>query len=539
MARLALTSRRRVLAGAGALLGSLAAAKLAWPDSVVRDPSFSSDPFSLGVASGDPFADSVVLWTRLAPAPLEGGGMPAVPVEVRWEIASDEQMRRVVRTGTAIATPELAHSVHVTADGLEPTSWYWYRFGAGSATSPVGRTRTAPVPGSATDQLRFAFASCQHWMHGYYAAYRDIAASDLDLVVFLGDYIYEGGILPGSGVRDAHDVPVQARIPATTLDEYRRRYALYKLDPDLQAAHHRFPWVVTWDDHEVSDDYASDLPGAGSGSEEFLIRRAAAYQAAYEHQPFRVAAPDGPGLRIYRRFAFGDLVDLAILDTRQYRSKQVSCSPAERAQNGGYCRASLDPSRTLLGAEQKRWLLDGLATSKARWSVIGNQVPFARRNFGTVETPSFGGAGDKWDGYTAERDEILRAIAGNVRGGVGGDVVFITGDLHENYVFDIPADWNDPASPTVATEFVGTAISSEGHMRGTRHTTTFGPTTADPRRRLHSDHNGYVRCVARREWLEADFRVVATAWERDAAVTTLASFTVARGAPGARLAAAR
>lgn len=535
--------RRRVLVGAGALLGSAALARAAWPqDPVVRDPKFSAYPFSLGVASGEPLPDGFVLWTRLAPEPLqEGGGMPAPLVEVRWEVADDEEMRQVVRTGAAVATPALAHSVHVEVSGLEPDRWYWYRFKAGAETSAVGRTRTAPAAGAPIDVWRFAFASCQHWLHGYYGAYRDMAASDLDLVVHLGDYIYEGGILPGDGVRDAHEVPVEARVPATTLDDYRRRYALYKLDPDLQAAHHRSPWVVTWDDHEVSNDYAGDLPEDGLGPEGFLERRAAAYQAAYEHQPFRAdAAPHGASARIYRRYAFGDLLELAMLDTRQYRSVQhESCSASEHRRNRGYCGASLDPSRTLLGAEQKRWLLDGLAATQARWVVIGNQVPFAPRNFGSASEPSYGGAGDKWDGYAYERDEINDAVARMNGSGSGPSLVFITGDVHRNYVYDIKAARDDPGAPTIATELVGTAISTDGHKRGMRHTTRFGGTDANPHELLSDDHNGYVRCTAHRDRLEADFRVLSTTRERDASVTTLASFAVAHGRPGARLAAPR
>lgn len=391
-----LLGRRQLLVGAGALVGSAVLAKAAWPsDGIVREPSFQAYPFSLGVASGDPLPDGSVLWTRLAPDPLAGGGMPPVPVAVRWEVADDERMRRIVRSGTAIARPDLAHSVHVEVTGLEPDRWYSYRFTAGSEVSAVGRTRTAPRPGAATEAWRFAFASCQNWLHGYYAPYRDMGSSDLDLVVHLGDYIYEASILPGAGVRDAHDLPVEVRVPAETLDGYRRRYALYKLDPDLQAAHQRFPWIVTWDDHEVSDDYAGDRAEDDSPTDVFIARRAAAYQAAYEHQPLRAAArPDGPKARMYRRYAFGDLLELTMLDTRQYRSPQHgTCSTAERARSRGYCAASLDPARTILGAEQKRWLLDGLAATRTRWSFVGNQVPFSRIDLGSATSSSYGDAG--------------------------------------------------------------------------------------------------------------------------------------------------
>lgn len=526
--------RRHVLVGAGALVGGAALAKVVLPsDGIVRDPAFATDLFALGVASGDPLPDGVVLWTRLAPQPLAGGGMPPWPVEVRWEVGDDERMGRIVKSGTVVAAPELAHSVHVEVSGLDPGRWYWYRCRAGSHASAVGRTRTAPAADETPAEMRFAFASCQNWIQGYYGAYRDMAAAECDLVVFLGDYIYEGGILPGAGVRDAHEIPLEARLASETLDGYRRRYSIHKLDPDLQAVHARLPWVVTWDDHEVVNDYAGDQPATGAGAERFLERRAAAYQAAYERLPLRVPPPSGSSARIYRRFAFGRLFELAMLDGRQYRSPQVaSCSAAERAQHGGYCAASLDPSRTMLGADQKRWLLGALAATKARWAVIGNDVPFAPRNLGTAEAPSYGGDGDKWDGYAYERDEILAVISRHSERD-GLDVVFVTGDLHANWELDIHAD-RSASAPIVATEFVGTSISSDGDERGSRHTTRFGGTAANPHNPFYDDHNGYVLCTVRPNELRADSRVVSTVWERDAPTTTLASFIVEQGRPGAR-----
>ncbi len=529
--------RRHLLAGAGALVGVTALAKLASTrDGIVRDPVFEADPFTLGVASGDPLPDGVVLWTRLAPQPLAGGGMPASPVEMRWEVGDDERMGTIVRSGTVVASPELAHSVHVEVGGLDPGRWYWYRFRAGSWTSAIGRTRTAPAADETPAEARVAFAADQNWSQGYFAAYRDLAAAECDLVVFLGDYIYESAILPGAGVRDAHDIPVEARVAAETLDGYRRRYAIYKLDPDLQAVHARFPWVVTWDDHEVVNDYANDVSPTGPGKEQFLRRRAAAYQAAYEHLPLRVPPPSGAGLRIYRRFAFGRLFELTMLDERQYRSPQIAtCSAAERSQRGGYCAAALDPGRTMLGAEQRPWLLEGLAATRARWAVIGNGVPFAPRNLGTAQAPSYGGDGDKWDGYAYERDEILAAIArGFERDGL--NVVFVTGDLHTNWELDVRADRRAGAA-IVATEFVATSISADGDKRGGRHTTRFGGTDANPDNLFFDDHNGYVLCTVRPDEVRVDFRVVSTVWERDAPATTLASFAVAHGRPGARLVA--
>ncbi|MBD2018750.1 alkaline phosphatase D family protein, partial [Leptolyngbya sp. FACHB-36] len=303
------TGRRAVLLGAGAFIG----AGLGY--ALINRTRSSQTLFSLGVASGEPLPDGVVLWTRLAPEPLNGGGMPPQPMSVQWQVAVDEQMRRVVQRGTTIAVPELAHSVHVEVNGLEPARWYWYRFQAGDQQSSIGRTRTAPALTSHVDRLRFAFASCQHYEHGYYAAYRDMAAADLDFVVHLGDYIYEGAATTGeSRQHNGSDL--------VTLEQYRDRYALYKTDPDLQAAHAAFPWIVTWDDHEVAGNYAN-LTANGQSQQAFLQRRASAYQAYYEHMPLRRSSrPQGANLQLYRRFSFGDLAEFNVLDTRQYRSKQ-------------------------------------------------------------------------------------------------------------------------------------------------------------------------------------------------------------------------
>ncbi|MBL9200998.1 MAG: alkaline phosphatase D family protein, partial [Opitutaceae bacterium] len=217
-------------------------------------PKLPSYPFALGVASGDPGPSSVIIWTRLAPRPLEpGGGMPAAPVVVWWEVAEDESFRTIARSGTTFATPNWAHAVHVEVEGLRPDRWYWYRFRAAGETSRVGRTRTLPPAGASPERLRFAFASCQHYETGLFTAYEHMAREDLDLVVHLGDYIYEGAARDGHIRR--HNSP-----EIKTLEAYRARYALYKLDPALQAAHAMAPWIVTWDDHEVANNYAADIP---------------------------------------------------------------------------------------------------------------------------------------------------------------------------------------------------------------------------------------------------------------------------------------
>lgn len=341
--------RRRFLIGAGALTGLAVASQ--W-HKVIAQPRFSGYPFSLGVASGEPFSDSVVLWTRLAPDPLNGGGMPNHPVPVKWQIAADESMKQIVRSGTEMAVPEFGHSVHAEVSGLRPDHWYWYQFRVGNEVSPVGRTRTAPAMGDRVNRFRFAFASCQNWEQGYYTAYKYMAEEDLDLVIHLGDYIYEGppretALRPHSGNGEPY-----------TVEEYRNRHAQYKTDPNLQAAHAAFPWLVTWDDHEVDNNYADEIPQdpEQQSREDFLARRAAAYQVYYEHMPLRrFSIPRGPDMQLYRRLTFGNLAEFNVLDTRQYRTDQP-CGDGTKPR----CEQVFDPNATLTGAEQERWLFDGL-----------------------------------------------------------------------------------------------------------------------------------------------------------------------------------
>ena len=431
---------------------SLAATALSVPASWAQ-PRFDADPFSLGVASGYPSPDGVVLWTRLAPEPGAGGGMPARTVGVGWEIARDEAFRQVVRTGREAAQPRWAHSVRAEVAGLEPARTYYYRFHAGGAVSPVGRTHTAPAAGAAVARLRFAIASCQQYEQGHYAAYRHMAAEDLDLVVHLGDYIYESSW--GRNHVRKHDAgePI-------LLDEYGNRYALYKGDPDLQRAHAAFPWIVTWDDHEVRNDYANDLSQDREPPFLFLLRRAAAYQAYYEHLPLPARmAPRGPDMRLYARWDYGALARFHVLDDRQYRSHQVCPRPGRGGSNvvsPASCAALRSPERTMLGAAQEQWLDEGLERSGARWNVIAQQTLMAQVDRTPGEGRSFWT--DGWDGYPVARERLLGRVAGRR----AANPVVIGGDLHTNIVADLKADFDDPASPVVATEFVGTSISSQG-----------------------------------------------------------------------------
>jgi alkaline phosphatase D len=441
------TSRRRFLIACSALAAAGCAPR---PLERVAD---SRDPFTLGVASGYPSPDGVVLWTRLAPEPLApGGSLPPQPVAVSWEMAEDERFARIVRSGDAVAEPAWAHSVHVEVTGLRPGRWYWYRFTALGHQSPAGRTRTAPPPGEANARLRFAFASCQNWEHGYFAAYRHLAAEDLDLVVHLGDYIYEYSN-PLKAVR-----PLPAGEP-WTLDEYRAFYATYRSDADLRAAHALFPWLVIWDDHEVDNDYADDRSQDLDPVEAFLARRAAAYQAYYEHMPLPAwARPKGPAMRIYTSARFGTLAEFRLLDGRQYRDHQ----PCARPDRGGgrvveSCAERVHSSRTLLGEAQERWLLESLAGHQTRWNVIAQQTIFAQVDRKPGPGQTFWT--DGWDGYPAARARIV----GTLRERRVANPLVIGGDIHAFAVTDVKLDFDDPRSPAVASEFVTTSISSRSY----------------------------------------------------------------------------
>jgi alkaline phosphatase D len=510
-----LTRRRFVLAGAS-LAAAAAASSARLRGAVAAAPKLTGYPFSLGVASGDPTPDGFVLWTRLAPRPLEpGGGMPAEPVEVSWQVAEDEGMGRVVTRGTAVANPGWAHAVHVEVAGLRPGRWYWYQFRVGSEVSPKGRTRTFPAPTELPERLRFAFASCQHYESGLYTAYEHMVREDLDLIVHLGDYIYEGGVTAGR-TRKHNGAEIR------TLDDYRARHALYRLDPALQAAHAAAPWLVTWDDHEVVNNYAGDIPQDPDRTtrEQFLRRRAAAYQAYYEAMPLRRAQlPNGPDLPLYRRATAGRLADFHVLDTRQYRSDQ----PLGDGRKPPH-PALLDPQGTLLGAAQREWLRQGLERSPATWNVLAQQVMFARVD--RTPGPEISLSMDQWPGYEHERRLLLRHWR---EAGVRNPVV-ITGDIHTNWANELGPDFERPDDPVTAVEFVGTSISSSGDGRAE-------PRGLDrllaenPGVKFHNEERGYVSCEITPQAWTAHFRTVPFVTRPGAPLVTRASCRVEAGRP--------
>ena len=509
-------SRRNFLRNAA----GLAAAALPLPR-LLAQPRFTENPFTLGVASGYPTLDGMVLWTRLAPQPLAGGGMPQAAVEVGWEVASDEAFHRIVRRGIEVAAPEWAHSVHVEVTGLMPARDYFYRFHAAGITSSTGRTRTAPAADAAVERMRFAFGSCQQYEQGYFAAYRHMAQEELDLVVHLGDYIYESS-WGRSHVRK-HDAgePVE-------LEGYRNRYALYKSDRDLQAAHAAFPWVVTWDDHEVQNDYANDRSQTLNARDEFLLRRAAAYQAYYEHMPLpRRMRPRGPDAMIYSRLNYGGLAVFHVVDDRQYRSYQVCTRPGRGGSNvvrADDCKERLDPQLTLLGAAQEQWLHDGLAANTGRWNVIAQQTLMAQVDRTVGVGQSFWT--DGWDGYPKARERLLKFIEGKR---VANPVV-LSGDVHTFAVADLKSDFDQPGLPVIATEFCGGSITSQGPtQKQTQAWQAENPHIAY----ANGTRHGYVameltaqRCVARMRAVNEK--------TPDSPVYTLAAWTVENGRPGAR-----
>lgn len=507
-------SRRRFLAASSAFLALPAFSPRHRP----APCRFADDPFGLGAASGDPSSDGVVLWTRLATAPLDGdGGMPNEVVEVAWEIAHDDGMRRVVAHGTALALPQLGHSVHVEVEGLQPDRWYWYRFRAGDAPSPIGRTRTLPPAHAMPERLRFAFASCQHFEAGHYTAYAHMAAQDLDLVFHLGDYIYEGKGRNGQ-VRKHQGGKL------ITLSDYRVRYAQYRTDPLLRQMHARCPWFVTFDDHEFENNYANDISERQDMDPvRFLEQRVDAYQAYYEAMPLRRSAlPHGPDMQLYRKASFGRLAELFVLDTRQYRTDQPN-GDGRRELDG----AALDEHNTLLGSTQRGWLMAGLAASPARWNVLAQQIMM-----GMVGHPPKVGDGlryamDQWPGYAHERGRLLQFLQDRR---VANPIV-LTGDIHAHFVNDLRVDDQQGDQPIVATEFVGSSISSGGNGHdAAAEMAKLQP--LNPGLRFLNRQRGYVACTLTRTECTADYFVADQVTAPGGRVDKIATFVVAAGVPG-------
>lgn len=506
-------TRRSFALGTGAFTAAaiLGSRVMAAPENA---PKFEAYPFSLGIASGDPSPDGFVLWTRLAPMPLiPGGGMPGEPVEVSYQVSNDEGMSQIVSSGTVVAVSESAHSVHVEVEGLEPDRWYWYQFKVGSELSSKGRSRTLPVSSSLPEKLRFAFASCQNYQAGYYTAFEHMAREGVDLIVHLGDYIYEGGIKKDE-VRRHNSRQV------VTLDEYRARYALYKSDPMLKRAHEAAPWIVTWDDHEVSGDYAGSHSKDAAPADQFLRRRAAGYQAFYEHMPLRKASlPQGPDLKLYRGIDYGQLVSFSVLDTRQYRTVQPL--------GGGVVKPNKElmaPEGTILGGEQRTWLFERMKNSKTVWNVLAQQVMLALvdRKIG----PEVEYSVDKWAGYEFERRRLIQFWQENkIR-----NPIVLTGDIHSNWANEIVDDFNGGKRKPVAVEFVGTSISSDGDGEADSKRNR-NLLEENPNVKFRNDERGYVLCEVTPTTWKTLYRTVEYVSRPGAKINTRATFVVESGKP--------
>jgi alkaline phosphatase D len=484
------------------------------------NPKFKKDPFALGIASGYPAPDTVVLWTRIAPFPMEpGGGVAAdAVIPVTWEIATDERMRNVVQSGEYYATAEWAHSVHAEPLGLEAGREYWYRFKTGSYASPIGRTRTAPKLDAANARLRVAVASCQQYEHGYFVGYRHMLDDELDLVVHVGDYIYESSW--GTQRIRHHDAP-----EIFMLDDYRARYALYRGEKELQDAHAACPWMVTWDDHEVENDYAGGTSEEDDPPEWFAARRAAAYRAYFEHMPLpRRAVPFGANMRLFAQRSFGQLVNIMMLDSRQYRSPLACTSRARRGSRSANCPELHEVARSKLGDLQESWMAAQMINSRARWNLFpqGTVMAYIDEQSGPGEMFW----NDGWNGYPAARAGFMERLMQTRL----GNPVILSGDIHAFLVAGHHHIPHDLSSPRIATEFVTTSITSQAApqarldaARANNPNVLFG----------NSERRGYVRLDIQPERLQADLMAMESVTDRAAGRFVQASFVVENGKAGA------
>lgn len=508
-------NRRSLLTGVG---GLALFAGLARHSPVLAAPGFTSDPFSLGVAAGDPLPDGFVIWTRLAPKPLEPhGGMAPASVVVRWEVAEDERFARIAQSGEALARPELAHSVHVEVEGLRPGRPYWYRFFIdGSAHSETGMAKTAPAPGVVPARLRIVNAGCQSYPHGWYDAWRYISREpDLDAVFHYGDYIYEYGATRKIITDEAGRVVDRSHIgdEIYSLDDYRLRYAQYKADPDLRAAHAAAAFIVTFDDHEVDNDWVSDFDQDGTPPELFALRKASAMQAWYEHMPIRRAQMPHPGgITMYRRLDYGQLLRLHALDTRSFRSDQLCVKDGQRN-----CRRVDGPESTVLGAAQEAWLAAGLR-NQARWNLIAQQVRMMPLLRSGADVPL--ALTDQWSGYPAARARLVKSITDAKL----TNVIVATGDAHVHNVGTVPLRDEEIGGPAAAVEFLATSITSDGD--GAPQSKATLSYKGSPNLALANAQRGYM-CfeITPKEW-RTDVNVLDRVQRRGGTLSRLARFTV-------------
>jgi alkaline phosphatase D len=518
-------AKRRLFLNAWAMGAAAASIASPWRGSAMaQTPRFISDPFTLGVASGDPNFDGFVVWTRLAPNPLDFDYALDGLIDVQCEIAEDEAFTRIVRRAFGVARPDNAHAVHIEINGLRPNRVYYYRFRVGLAVSPVGRTRTTPEFGAPTQKLRYAFHSCAHYEHGYFTAYGDMAKQNPDVIVSMGDYIYE--VAYGPQVRR---LPVD---DAFTLRDYRAIHTVYKMDKDLQAAHAAAPWLFIWDDHEVANDYQGDfgkvLPGQDHVSQ-FPIRKYNAYKAFFEHQPLRARSRFDAinRMRIYGSSVWGDLVDFTLLDTRQYRAK-AACLPEGRQEGGSVVRASCpelqDASRSILGARQERFLNDGFMRSPTKWTVLAQPTLFSTliQENSRGEPTAFT---DGWSGFEPARQKIIDLMA---RRRQANSCVVIGGDMHGFWASEVKTDYFKPESEAVAVEFVTTSIANMSY----NYDRFQALLPENPHIKWQDDRQrGYGLVDVTPTTQDVKLMATPTIWKRDQPFTPLRRYVVERGRP--------
>ncbi|MDE8650187.1 alkaline phosphatase D family protein [Novosphingobium album (ex Liu et al. 2023)] len=521
-----------LLGGSGAAIASgLPFQAFAWdrppPYNVEANPKFSTMPFTLGVASGDPAPDGFVIWTRLAPEPLDPhGGMPRRQMYVNWEVAADEHFGRIVQSGQSMAMPELAHAVHVEVAGLEPNRPYWYRFTVGGEQSPVGRSRTLPALGSRLDRVRFVAAGCQYYELGYFTAWRRISEEPVDFVFHYGDYIYEGaGAKFSNGDNFGRNPPPLRNHVGNELysiDDYRMRYSQYKTDPDLQAAHAACPWFVSFDDHEIDNNWAGNIDENESPPEIFALRKAMALQAYYENMPLRRASlPVGGHMQMFRSAQYGDLLNAFVLDTRQYRSNQAYFDLTSPQGPDVFA-----PDRSIMGDRQEAWLFDGLSRSQTRWNLIAQQVLLMNLQYQREEGAQRVSGMDTWTGYMHSRRRLLDHIDKHRP----GNVVTVSGDAHLHFAGDLIQDNGD--GRVISAEFSATSITSGADGTGDENPRVRGAMAGNPELKAITDKRGYLLCDVNRDTWRADLKILDKVTEANGKLLTYASFVVEHGHPG-------
>ena len=506
-------SRRLFLAYSSALSSIPLLGNATWGQS---NPTYKNNPFSIGVASGDPAPRSVVLWTRLAQKPLEpDGGMPAHAVKVKWEIAEDESFSKITGRGDTFATPQLGHSVHVTAKGLKPDRWYWYRFMSGDAVSPAGRTRTLPLAETMPDKMRFAVTSCQNYEQGLFTAYQQMQQDEVDLVFHLGDYIYE------YKAGQNGDVRTHLGDEIVSLNDYRIRHSQYRSDQDLANMHAACPWFVTWDDHEFDNNYANGISEeSGVSPADFLTRRANAYQAYYEMMPLRASSlPSGPNMQLFRKASFGQLADFFVLDTRQYRTDQPNNDRASQLNE-----AALNSKNSLLGKRQSNWLRRSLLQSQSTWNVMAQQVMMGMVGYSKDEDQPRFYSMDQWPGYTAERIELMKYMADRR---IPNPVV-LTGDIHSNWANELRVDDRQSETAPVGVEFVATSLSSGGNgkQKANNHDWLLA---SNPCIKFHNRERGYLLCDVNPTSWSTDYKVIDDVLQPGGKTFSRARFVVEAG----------